>query len=343
MIRLLPGTVSSGLFASMVNVLETGEPLRCEVPYHYDGMDITVDMLIAQQTDGILFSALDITSVVRSRQQLQQLNLELERSNESLRQFAYIASHDLQEPLRKVQTFSELLSNQFGPQLGDEGMSLLNRSQASALRMSQLIRDLLAYSRIGGTRDRFQLVSLDTVLERVINTVQETIAATGAVVSLEALPTLWGDASQLEQVFQNLLANALRYRKSDQPPHITITSRTVGQADLPSGLLSPALAGESKPDECQFWEISVADNGIGFEEKYLDKIFDVFQRLHGRLEYGGGTGIGLAICQKIINAHKGILTARSKPGQGATFLVYLPVKHQKSLTTNKLMPINAHN
>ena len=324
MTRLLPGTLPSGLFASMVNVLETGEPLRREVPYQYDGMDITVDMLIAQQTDGILFSALDITPIVRSRQQLQRLNLELQRSNESLRRFAFIASHDLQEPLRKVQTFSDMLITQYGPQLDDQGVMLLNRSQASTMRMSQLIKDLLTYSQVGGSQDRFQLVSLNTVVKKVIDLLKEPIKANKAMISCDDLPTLWGDAMQLGQVFQNLLANALRYHQPDQPPQVSITSRLVRVVDLPSGLLSPALAGESNPDDCQFWEISVADQGIGFEEKYLGKIFEMFQRLHGRTEYEGGTGIGLAICQKIVQDHRGMMTARSRLGEGATFLIYLP-------------------
>ncbi|PRY25902.1 PAS domain S-box-containing protein [Spirosoma oryzae] len=253
------------------------------------------------------------TSAVNSA--LSESNHNLSRSNNNLEQFAYIASHDLQEPLRKIQQFGDLLQSQYGGQLG-EGIRYLERMQAAAARMATLIRDLLTFSRIATQRNSAAPVSLQGVVEEVLLTLDWSIQEVGAQVEVDSLPTVAGDALQLEQLFQNLLSNALKFRRGGTSPLIEVRASLLDAADLPADI---------KPDRvtAQYHRIEVIDNGVGFEEKYLDRIFQVFQRLHNKSEFTG-TGIGLAICEKVVTNHGGAITARSQPGQGTTFMVYLP-------------------
>ncbi|QHV96452.1 PAS domain-containing sensor histidine kinase [Spirosoma endbachense] len=262
--------------------------------------------------------------VMLANQRLEEANLLLTRSNQNLEQFAYIASHDLQEPLRKVQQFGDLLINRYGESLG-EGRSHLERMQLAARRMSRLIKDLLAFSRISTSPAPTDSVALNEVIAVVLDNLAIAIGETNAELVVDELPMVHGDAMQLEQLFQNLLSNALKFSRPDgsgtnQPPQILVRAHRVRATDL-EGLPKPA-----RPTV--FYQcIDVIDNGIGFDEKYLDRIFQVFQRLHGKDEFAG-TGIGLAICQKVVTNHGGLITARSLPGQGATFSVYLPVLSQ---------------
>jgi|GEM_PF-673612 len=249
-------------------------------------------------------------------EELEEANGLLVRSNDNLQTFAYVASHDLQEPLRKIQQFGDLLQTQYGPHLGD-GAAYLTRMQSAAGRMSTLIKDLLSFSRIATRRDTSAPVDLNDVVASVLVTLELVVADRGAHVTIGALPTIFGNASQLNQLFQNLLSNALKFHRPGVRPLISITAAPVPKTDLPPEV-KPARASR------QYYRIDVADNGIGFEEKYLDRIFQVFQRLHGRNQYAG-TGIGLAICEKVVTNHGGAITATSQPGQGATFSIYLPV------------------
>ncbi|WP_052731130.1 ATP-binding protein [Spirosoma radiotolerans] len=250
-----------------------------------------------------------------NNQALAEANGLLVRSNANLQTFAYIASHDLQEPLRKIQQFGDLLKTRYMDSTG-EALVYLERMQMAASRMSTLIRDLLDYSRISTRRDESTPVSLQTIVATVLNTLDWTIQQTGAQIQVGPLPTLSGDASQLGQLFQNLLSNALKFRKPGVAPQIQILSCRVVARDLPK-VFTPHRAVSG------YHRIDVVDNGIGFEEKYLDRIFQVFQRLHGKNEFAG-TGIGLAICEKVVTNHGGAITAASQSGQGATFSVYLP-------------------
>ncbi|MBC3788328.1 PAS domain-containing protein [Spirosoma utsteinense] len=250
--------------------------------------------------------------------QLQTSVADLRRSNDNLQQFAYIASHDLQEPLRKIQSFGDILRNQYASQLG-EGMGYLERMQSAASRMSTLIKDLLTFSRISTQQEATLPVSLTDVVHLTLSDLELTVQETGAHIRVDPLPTVHGDASQLGQLFQNLLSNALKFQRPDASPVLDVRARLVRAAELPAGVepTRPAMV---------YHLIEVADNGIGFDDKYVDRIFQVFQRLHGKSgSHYNGTGIGLAICQKVVANHGGAITATSQPGQGATFSVYLPV------------------
>ncbi|GAB3893378.1 hypothetical protein GCM10028803_07430 [Larkinella knui] len=262
-----------------------------------------------------------IEELATTNEELAESNQLLIRSNENLEQFAYIASHDLQEPLRKVRQFGDLLKNHYTAQLGD-GVNYLDRMQLAAGRMSALIKDLLTFSRISMQQDTIEPVSLTEVVNTVLTDLDLAIQESGAVVTVEPLPTVPGDASQLEQLFQNLLSNALKFRRTDKAgvpvaPLIHVGVRMIADTDLPPSVKPARSAGA-------YYCLYVSDNGIGFDQKYVDRIFQVFQRLHGKSEFAG-TGIGLAICEKVASNHGGAISATSQPGQGATFSVYLPV------------------
>lgn len=254
--------------------------------------------------------------VVQRTQQLETSIEDLRRSNENLQQFAYIASHDLQEPLRKVQQFGDLLQNQYGDLLGD-GSTYLVRMQAAANRMSTLIKDLLTYARIATHQELSDFVSLDVVVQTVLLDLEVIIHETGAIVEIGPLPIVQGDQSQLEQLVQNLLSNALKFRVANRTPIIQIRAYNVVADQLPESV-KPARKADV------YCQMEIVDNGIGFEEKYLDRMFQIFQRLHGKSQYSG-TGIGLAICEKIVLTHGGTITARSKPNEGSVFSVFLPL------------------
>jgi PAS domain S-box-containing protein len=231
----------------------------------------------------------------------------LERSNKELEQFAYVASHDLQEPLRKIQAFGDRLQTRFESTLGDQGREYLDRIMVSATRMRSLIDDLLTFSRVSTTSRGFQKVNLDRIAREVIQDLEGSILQENAVVEVGTLPRLDADPLQMRQLLQNLLGNAIKFRKPEESPHVRVEAELV---DLSDG---------------QRWcKLAVIDQGIGFEPEYADRIFQVFQRLHGRQQYAG-TGVGLAICKKIAERHGGRIEARGRPGQGATFLVYLPL------------------
>ncbi len=252
-----------------------------------------------------------------SNEELEEANQLLIRSNDNLQQFAYVASHDLQEPLRKIQQFGNLLQLRQGAnRLDDESNNYIERMQLAASRMSTLIRDLLTYSRIDTHREASQPIPLNDVIADVRTNLELLLTETDTQLEVADLPTVTGDFSQLAQLVQNLLSNAIKFRQKDVTPRIRIQVQTVRAEQLPADV----RPGRFTP---VFHRIDVVDNGIGFDEKYVDRIFQVFQRLHGKGEYVG-TGIGLAICQKVVANHGGAITAHSQPGQGATFSVYLP-------------------
>lgn len=280
---------------------------------------IITDLTSQKETQQLL--RLNNERLEKSNSDLEVSNNALNLSNDNLQQFAYVASHDLQEPLRKIQSFGDLLKNQYGPQLGESGRDMIDRMGSAATRMSLLIKDLLNYSRLTTQQTPFVPVRLDQLLTDILDDLSVAIAESSAVVEYHDLPVVQGDAAQLHQLFLNLISNALKFHNADASPRIQVTSRQIPVASVPvSALFS---ASETDPARL-FHEISVTDNGIGFEEKYVERIFQVFQRLHGKAQYPG-SGVGLAICRKVVFNHQGGLTAHSRPGEGATFTVYLPV------------------
>jgi len=257
----------------------------------------------------------DITERKQAAQALEQKAEELARSNAELEQFAFVASHDLQEPLRKIRAFGDRLKMKCATALPVEGADYLSRMQNAAARMQTLIADLLTFSRVISRFEPFVEVDLGCIVQEVLSDLEVRIEKVGATVEVGDLPVIEGDPTQIRQLLQNLIGNALKFQKPEVKPHVKISARINGAEDEYSPL-GPTC------------ELTVQDNGIGFDEKYLEKIFAVFQRLHNRQEYEG-TGIGLAVCRRILDRHSGSITARSKPGEGATFIVQMPVKPPK--------------
>jgi len=257
----------------------------------------------------------DITARRKAEEDLARKADELARSNAELEQFAFVASHDLQEPLRKIQAFGDRVKTKCEKiDLGEAG-DYLNRMQNAAARMQTLINDLLAFSRVIRSSQPFVPVDLGRVTKEVLNDLEVRIEKSGAQVDAGELPTISGDPTQMRQLLQNLLSNALKFQPPGKQPVVTISSRIISDASANE----TTTASDANP----VWEISVQDNGIGFDEKHLEKIFAVFQRLHGRTEFEG-TGIGLAVCRRILDRHGGSITARSQPGKGATFVFTVP-------------------
>jgi len=233
---------------------------------------------------------------------VQERTAELARSNTELQQFAYVASHDLQEPLRMVSNFTRLLADRYDAKLDNDAREFIAYAVEGATRMQTLVQDLLTLSRVG-TRDKdLELVRLDVAVDRAVANLELAIRENGALVSHDELPEVVADSSQMMQLFQNLIGNGIKF-KGAEPPRVCISAGRNGNG--------------------KEWTFSVRDNGIGFEPHYAERIFAVFQRLHSRDEYQGN-GIGLAICRKIVERHQGRIWAESKPGSGSTFYFTMP-------------------
>jgi len=259
----------------------------------------------------------EVSDRQQAEERLQATAAQLERSNRELQDFAYVASHDLQEPLRKVQAFGDRLKGTCGKALGAEGRDYLERMQTAARRMQVLIEDLLAFSRVTTKASPFEPVDLGRIAREVLSDLEVRLQQSGGHVEVQALPTIEADPVQMRQLFQNLIGNALKFHREGVPPAVVVRGR-----------LPPAKAGGGvEPQNDGLCEIEVEDNGIGFDEKHLDRIFIPFQRLHGRSSYEG-TGIGLAICRKIADRHSGGISAHSVPGRGTRFVVTLPLKQK---------------
>ncbi len=272
---------------------------------------ITTDITDLKKTESALRS---------SEEKLRQFTVQLERSNRELQDFAYVASHDLQEPLRKIVVFGERLKEKNGETLGPEGSDYLDRMQKAAARMQTLINDLLSFSRVTTKAQPFARVNLAEVASNVVDDLEGRIELVKGRVEVGALPEIDAEPLQMRQLLQNLIGNALKFRRPEEPPVVKVAAQMI---------TDPADPG--KP----MCRLTVSDNCIGFEEKYVDRIFNVFQRLHTRNEYEG-TGMGLAIVRKIALYHGGDVTAKSKPGAGSTFIVTIPAAHpQESQNKNK--------
>jgi len=262
----------------------------------------------------IVGSLRDITEQRLAEYEVKKHVKELNRSNKELEEFAYVASHDMQEPLRKISTFSDRLNDKYADVLTGDGLMYLERIMASAENMRMLINNLLEFSRITRSTQPFAQVNLNFILHQVKADLELTIEETGTVINAGKLPDVDASLSQMKQLFTNIINNAIKFRKAEVPPVINIESR-------------PLSAEEKKhyqlPPEAIYHRIQITDNGIGFEKEYAQRIFQIFQRLHGKSEYPG-SGIGLAICKKIMEHHHGLIFAEGNPGVGAQFVFVLP-------------------
>ncbi len=267
--------------------------------------DFAAEKVRLEQMKSAVLNILEDLGIEKDK--LQEAQMRLERSNRDLQDFGSAASHDLQEPLRKVQAFGDRLRNSCSAALDEQGRDSLDRMMNATRRMQTLIRDLLSFAQVTSQARPFSPVDLSRLTREVLSDLEVRIAESGAKLEVGDLPTIEADAAQIRQLMQNLIGNALKFHQKGIEPVVRVFAEPVG----------PEGAGKLR--------LVVADNGIGFDEKYLDRIFTVFQRLHGRSEYEG-TGIGLAICRKIAQRHGGDITAVSSPGRGASFLVTLPVK-----------------
>lgn len=271
----------------------------------------------------LLTSSRDVSERVRAEQAMERTNRALEQRNRELQDFAYVASHDLQEPLRKVRAFAELLRDDYGAQLDEMGQYYVERMKDGATRMAQLISDLLAYSRVTTKRRPFTPVDLNEVVAEVLSDLEVRISEAEGGVEVGALPTLEADGTQMHQLLLNLVGNALKFHRPGVRPFVRIyaTIEPGSSPGDPPGSLSTK-------EVCY---LSVQDNGIGFDQKYEDRIFTPFQRLHGRSVYEG-TGMGLAICRRIVERHHGTIRVQSAPEEGTTFTAVLPVRQEEELT-----------
>jgi PAS domain S-box-containing protein len=271
---------------------------------------ITTDITDLKKTEGALRS---------SEEKLRQFTTQLERSNRELQDFAYVASHDLQEPLRKIVVFGERLKEKAAEAMGTDGRDYLDRMQKAASRMQTLITDLLTFSRVTTKAQPFMPVNLAEVTTGVVNDLEGRIELVKGRVEIGALPIIDAEPVQMRQLLQNLIGNALKFRRPEEPPVVKVEAQLLPDPDTPDRKL------------CR---LTVSDNCIGFDEKYLDRIFNVFQRLHTRNEYEG-TGMGLAIVRKIALYHGGDITAKSKTGEGSTFILTIPVAHPKEAANER--------
>jgi PAS domain S-box-containing protein len=259
----------------------------------------------------------DLSEKKQNERLLRDKNLELERLNKSLEQFASIASHDLQEPLRKIKTFTSILIQRFNNDLPDKAKELVNKIWVSSERMSLLIKDVLNFSRIVGSANMFIKTDLSQILNNILEDFDMLILERGASIRVGDLPCIEAIPLQINQLFYNLLGNALKFSKEGRPPVITISSRTL----LPEE--AAKHAGLNR--QLSYAEISFKDNGIGFEQQFAEQIFSIFERLNSQQQYSG-TGIGLALCRKIAEQHQGRIRAEARESIGAAFYVLLPLQ-----------------
>ena len=310
-----PAYTTNGLFELYKDNYITSKPYNFD--FHYeDGYDVFFNIDVVKMGDEVLVTFTDHTSLKRLQREQEKTFLELKRSNEHLEDFTSAASHDLKEPIRKVLFFTGRLREKLIGRLSGEEERILQRVETATARMKTLVDDLLEYSHVNRGQQAFEEVDLNRKLQQVEADLELLIAEKGAILHIGELPAIKGHSRQIEQLFHNLLSNALKYSKPGVQPIVKITSRKVHGGEAPAFF--------SSEDRTQWFQlIEVSDNGIGFDQQYADKIFNIFTRLHGNNEYSGSV-VGLAIVKKVVENHKGYVTAEGEPGKGATFSVWLP-------------------
>lgn len=313
--ELDPNFINSGLLEKAEETLLTGKPFR--IQYFYEPHNSWLELGVSKMDDNRLVNIYtDITESKNSQLQLEKLVEELKRSNSSLEDFTYAASHDLKEPIRKIRIFADRLKENHTKNINEEGIKILDRLIASSTRMRLLVDDLLEYSHINLFEKEPEHIDLNAIILKVIDDLELEIDQKKAKIKIDSLPTITGQSRQLQQVFQNLISNAIKYSKEEIPPIIHITHKEVYGIDIGNFT-------KSADADKIFHHLKIEDNGIGFDESQAERIFKIFQRLHDRDIYEG-TGLGLFIVKKVIEKHEGYISVNSKPGVGSVFNIYLP-------------------
>jgi len=320
LLEVFPELRSQSIIKEYKWVVNNGVPMDITYETIINGVTRWFHATAVKLLDGFTLTVRDITKEKRAVIELDNNVLALKRSNAELEQFAYVASHDLQEPLRKILTFIDRIKTKEEVALSEDVSNYLQRISNAAMRMRVLINDLLSYSRMANTQFEALPVNLNELMKDVLSDLELLIQQKAAKISYGELPSIEGMKVQLQQLFQNLFTNSLKFSVKGRPPLINIKSEYV---------TDPTPSSDKDIHQKTFCRIEFSDNGIGFEEKYGEKIFQIFQRLHGKSEYEG-TGIGLAICKKIVENHKGIISARGRPEEGATFVILLPLKQHNN-------------
>ncbi|GAB3162951.1 PAS domain-containing sensor histidine kinase [Telluribacter humicola] len=317
-LSLFPSVKDLGFFNQYVEAISQNKPFRAEMSFPSpDGTHtFWYDMSLVRMKNGlVILSFLDITERMLLHQKQESLLEELRQSNVDLEQFAYVASHDLQEPARKITLFSDMLTRQYASQLPPSGAELTGRIQVASSRMQELINGLLTYSRFSSHKLDPEIVSLDAVILDVLQDLETSIDEKEARITVRKLPRIKGNPIQLHQLFLNLISNALKFSKEGAIPEIIVEAGPATEEEL-----AETVSGRGR----RWVAIRVKDNGIGFEPTYRKQVFEIFKRLHGRTQYAGN-GLGLAICKKVAELHGGGITTFSTPDLGTTFVVVLPV------------------
>jgi signal transduction histidine kinase len=316
-----PHILSRPIFGQVLDTLKTGKPFHAE--YYFEPLQKWLELSVAKLDDEHLIDIFtDNTQMKEGQVDLERSLAELKRSNENLEEFTYAASHDLKEPLRKIHYFSDRLKQRLEGKLDGEDQHFFNRIESAAQRMKLLVDDLLQYSQVTLETAPAEWVNLNKKVQLVLEDLELMIQEKQAVIMVGDLPIVKGYKRQLQQLFYNLITNALKYSKPDVPPRIDIHSQTLPGKE--TGLFLPQEK-ITKP----YHVIEIRDNGIGFEQEDVERIFNVFTRLHNHGEQKG-TGVGLAIVRKVVENHDGYITATGSPGEGASFKVYLPAFAQES-------------
>lgn len=316
LLDVVPDANNMGLFEIYKQVVVTGVSRQFERDFNLRGEVKWFYMAAVKLGDGLIVTYTDVTGKHVAEDQMRKYSEELKRSNQDLEQFAYVASHDLQEPLRKIRAFGDRLAARYEDKLDEIGSEYITRMQQASARMQKLIEDLLSFSRISSGQEQFTRVDLTAVVNEVVDDIEGQILREKAKVGIKAIAEINGDRGQIRRLFQNLISNAIKFHKQGATPVVEISGSIVSGTDMEKEFGFPL-------SENSYVRIVVKDNGIGFDEKYADKIFNIFQRLQGRAEFEG-TGIGLAICRKIMTNHRGYILARSVINQGSEFILIFP-------------------
>ncbi len=303
--EVFPGYFETSSFINVVRTYKTGKPDTWEIHYAEDGLDLYNEMSAAKLGDEVVVHFTDFTKLKHLQLELIKKIEELERSNKNLEEFAHAASHDLKAPLRKIQIFTTQVKDALNVHLKDNELAVFKKIEDATSRMGSLIDDIMKYAHVNHEPMEKEVVDLKEKLKQVLDDLEIEIQQKKAIVKVQDLPQVMGYSRQLQQLFQNLISNSLKYSKANVPPEIQI------------------FADQTEEDGSKYVVIEVKDNGIGFDPKFKHEIFQMFTRLHGKDQYSGN-GIGLSIVQKIIQNHRGRIRTESVVGKGSTFKIYLP-------------------